>query len=220
MLLWELLSRPRPDPRPSSEDQGEAPPCATRLPFETRCAAIARKGKRCRSRIHRGSEFCLFHDPALAEVRKQWALRPRNLRRNRLMQLPDGYLRRLKKPAAIGEAMDRLYREVRLGVVTPQMGKVLFDILTRVLDSGAGSQGTPPPATSRRRKADRIRPKLAELLSISERRAWRKAVDEALSAPGRSGVGLKAVGAAERPRPIAPPVATEAPARIALPAAS
>ena len=78
--------------------------------------------------------------------------------------------------------MDRLYREIRLGIITPDMGSVLLAILTRILDSEFGDQGATSRGSSRRSKADRLRPKLAELLTREERRAWRKAVANAPAA--------------------------------------
>ena len=67
-----------------------------------------------------------------------------------------------------------------LGIVTPEMGAVLFRILTRVLDDGLYAKKT-TSAPSRRAKAVKLRPKLAELLTLEERRAWRKAVASAPS---------------------------------------
>ena len=72
--------------------------------------------------------------------------------------------------------MDRLYREVRLGIITPEMGTVLFKIVTRLLDAGLCDAGPGNNASSGRSRADRIRPKLSELLTRTERTAWRRAI--------------------------------------------
>ena len=93
--------------------------------------------------------------------------------------LPDGYLRKLTSRRAVGEAMDRLYREVRLGVLTPEMGAVLFGILTRILDSDLLASGPPKRPSSRRSKAEKIRPKLRQLLTRADRAAWQAAVANA-----------------------------------------
>jgi hypothetical protein len=93
------------------------------------------------------------------------------------LHLPDGYLRKLSNAAAIGHAMDRLYREVRLGIITTEMGRVLFNILTRLMDSDLIKSGPCPQRT----RAARIRPRLADLLTREERAAWRNAVDNAPS---------------------------------------
>ena len=82
--------------------------------------------------------------------------------------------------------MDRLYREVRLGIITPEMGAVLFNIVTRLLDAGLCDAGPGQNASSGRSRADRIRPKLSELLTRTERAAWRRAIANAPPAPTRA----------------------------------
>ncbi len=76
--------------------------------------------------------------------------------------------------------MDRLYREIRLEQLTPEMGRILFDILSRLLDSGLFDRHADGPRPlSGRAKADRLRPKLNALLTNAERRAWKKAIENA-----------------------------------------
>jgi len=192
MVFWEAIRRthklmPRSD-RPRS---------VPRLPYETRCAAKTRTGHRCRGTVKSGSEFCLFHDPVVAEKRRLALAKSRRDPRRRLSHLPDGYLRKLNSRAAVGEAMDRLYRELRLGTVTTEMGAVLFGILTRILDEQLFCK--PHPAPNGRARADRVRPVLAEKLTRAERASWRQAVANAPEA---------FVMASERqpdPRPQPPP---------------
>lgn len=74
--------------------------------------------------------------------------------------------------------MDRLYREIRLGIITPEMGRVMFSVLNRILESGLADQGG-VPKNIQRTKAERLRPKLGMLLTRSEKSAWRKAVAHA-----------------------------------------
>ncbi len=77
--------------------------------------------------------------------------------------------------------MDRLYREVRLEVISAEMGAVLFGILTRLLDSGLAQSGPCP----KRSRAARIRPKLGELLTRAEQAAWQRAMaNDMASTPG------------------------------------
>jgi hypothetical protein len=178
MLFWEALNSLR---RTLSSAPVNLPPAmrTPRLPFDKRCAAITKTGRRCRGRIRRDTEYCFFHDPEVSPQQRRHMCSKGGRNPRRLSHLPDGYLRKLKDRASIGEAMDRLYREVRLGVVTPEMGLVLFNILTRMLDSGLAdiARGGKPP--TRRTRADRIRPKLSELLTPSEQEAWRQAVADA-----------------------------------------
>lgn len=177
MLLWELLSKPIINLISEQASQHASQPISKRLPFETRCSTITRSGKRCRGKIRKGSEFCALHDPEFVERRRNAPTVNRKSERYRLNHLPDGYLRRLTKRAAVGNAMDRLYREVRLGIISPDMGAVLFEILVRLMDSGLLDDGRIVDVT--RCKADRIRPKMKEWLTRSERAAWKKAVAHA-----------------------------------------
>ncbi|RME37670.1 MAG: hypothetical protein D6788_08980 [Planctomycetota bacterium] len=184
LLLWERLSKASVQTAPKANGSDAVRPLlrTTRLPYDRRCAAITKKGTRCKGRIRNGSDFCYFHDPETAGKRTRSAPSPLAKRRRRLKHLPDGYLRKLNSIAAVGEAMDRLYREVRLGVITPEMGRVLFDILNRLMDAGLVTTGPRPDRT----KAARIRPKLRDLLTRQERRAWDRAVENALTRPAAS----------------------------------
>lgn len=175
MLLWEALTRPRPETTPGVVRLDE-PLCPQRLPYDRRCATVTKSGKRCRGRIRTGSEHCALHDPAMTQARLLRRSSPKLVARRRLSHLPDGYLRKLSNRAAVGNAMDRLYRELRLGIVSPEMGTVLFSILTRLLDSGLVDSGAVALTARRRGRADRLRPKLADLLTRAEKLAWKRAV--------------------------------------------
>ena len=150
MLFWDALSESNP-PAASHGSSVETLTVRTRrLPYDKRCVALTKAGTRCRGRIRSGSDVCLFHDPKfVTEPRRRNATRgERNHRR--LSHLPDGYLRKLTSRTAVGEAMDRLYREVRIGTVSSEMGEVLFRILTRLLDSGLVESGPCPQRSSPR----------------------------------------------------------------------
>lgn len=176
MLLWEMLGLAGAT---GEKRQAQSTRASIRLPYETRCAMMTKAGRRCRGRIGKGSEFCPLHDPTSVDLRREKAAITRKRPRNPLAKLPDGYLRRLTSTAAVGKAMDRLYREVRLGVVTPQMGRVLFDILARLIDSGLIDLTGRKPKTPLRTTAARVRPKLQEWLTRAEKAAWQKAIAEA-----------------------------------------
>lgn len=179
MLLWEMLTTPVVREVHGSGATGQTVPVMMRLPYDTRCCVITKSGKRCRGRIRKGSEYCPLHDPALVERREQGSAVARAKRRNRLAHLPDGYLRKLTSRTAVGNAMDHLYREIRLGIITPEMGGVLFDILTRLMDSGLLDGGRVVDPAKSRARADRLRPKMKELLTRAERAAWQKAIASA-----------------------------------------
>jgi hypothetical protein len=178
MLLWEALTKLRP---PASENAASPAEllCPQRLPYDKRCSTNTKSGRRCRGRIRAGSEHCALHDPAVVEARSRRRVTTKTIARRRLSHLPDGYLRKLSNRAAVGEAMDRLYRELRLGIVSPEMGMVMFTILTRLMDSGLVDSGAVFIAARRKGRADRLRPKLTAILTRSERMAWKRAVASA-----------------------------------------
>ena len=221
MLLWETLASQDCGPHASDENCSSVAIAPKRLPFDKRCSAMTKAGRRCRGRIREGTEFCPFHDPTVTAKRRQALAAKGGRSHHKLAHIPDGYLRKLTDRCSIGHAMDRLYREIRLGVVTPQMGTVLFNILTRLLDSGLSDNGVAATSTphNNRSKADRLRPKLSQLLTHAERRAWREA---ATNAPGefyRDQKQQAKTPSADRNRSPRHNVATT-PQKIALPAAS
>ena len=215
MLLWEALTvQVHANGRDHTNGCGvKLQP--VRLPFDKRCLQITRSGKRCRGRVRKDSEYCPLHDPAFAEARRRGNAKRAPGTRSRLAHLPDGYLRKLKTTAAVGNAMDRLYREIRLGIVTPEMGRILFTVLTRLMDSGLLDAGRLGPKNFQRTKAARFRPKLSDLLTRAERSAWRKAVANApaevvranaLKRPTPPSVESAPKNADERQRPVERPI--------------
>jgi len=175
MLFWEALSVSAEHQRINPANGNSLTVRTRRLPYDKRCIALTKSGTRCRGRIRQGTDFCPFHDPELTAKRRRSLAAKGGRNRRRLSHLLDGYLRKLTSQAAIGQAMDRLYREVRLGTVSLEMGAILFRILGRLLDSDLIDNGRCP----KRSKASRIRPKLQELLTPDERAAWRKATRNA-----------------------------------------
>ena len=201
MLLWETLTVNRAETSDNDGDRGDLSRRTRRLPFDKRCVALTKSGRRCRGRIRTGSEYCPFHDPAVSAQRRRLNSAKGGRSHRRLSHLPDGYLRKLTNRWSVGNAMDRLYREIRLGVITPDMGRVLFEVLTRLLDSGLLEDRSTRASGSRRGKADRLRPKFKDLLTHAERRAWREAVADAPakflqnpgSPPAESGAAAKTI---------------------------
>lgn len=178
MLFWEAVF-PRRRRRPAIRPLEPTALRSVRLPYDKRCVGVTKAGRRCRGRILEGSDYCTFHDPDISDQRRRDNASKGGRSQRRLSHIPDGYLRRLTDRASIGHAMDRLYREVRLGIVTPEMGAVLFGILCRLLDTPITNEQRDTNGPMRRGKADRIRPKLAELLTHTERVAWRQAATNA-----------------------------------------
>lgn len=191
MLFWEVVASSRPKIKVSTKQRRSVASQSKRLPFDKRCTAITKSGRRCRGRIYGDGMLCIFHDPAFAAKRRQRLVASAGRRRRRLTHIPDGYLRKLTNRRTVGQAMDRLYREVRLGIITPEMGRVLFNVLNRMLDSGLADDGNIPRHVHRT-KAWRTRPKLIHLLTRVERVAWRKAMDNATTTRPQDPPGMAA----------------------------
>ena len=105
-----------------------------RLPGDLRCLARRKDGQRCRGRIREGSDYCVFHDPAVsAEERRANAAKGGRSDKRRA-RLPRGYPARLDNLHTVQKAMDRLYREIRAGVVDLETGRALFEILRPLVE--------------------------------------------------------------------------------------
>ena len=108
-----------------------APWQVVRTPGDERCCARRRDGERCRGRARTGSDYCLFHDPLLTvEKRRAIAVSGGKSRRRRV-RLPRGYPRNLDCIKSVQRAMNRLYREVRAGMIDPMTGRTLLDVLSQ-----------------------------------------------------------------------------------------
>lgn len=193
MLLWEQMRElkriSKQYPEKKFNDATKVPVLAPKPPrskFDKRCAAKTKYGRQCRARIVEGSDFCSFHDPDMtSEQRRRNAAKGGRSNRN-LSHILDGYLRPLNNEEAVGQAMDRLYREVRLGKVTPDMGRVLLVILVRLLREGF-AKPKDPQRDFKKTKAYRYGRKLDAFLTEKEKNAWQRAVKNApapLSRPG------------------------------------
>ncbi len=181
MLFWEKLNAMPSIQSPTGPEPSNLAGGNQRLPFDRHCAARKKNGERCGCTARRDSDYCVFHDPTIIAKRKLKQQDPNRRRRRSLARMPDGYLRKLTSRHAVGQAMDRLYREVRLELITPEMGYVLFRILTRLMDDGLCHDDTGLQNAWNRTKAARLRPKLSDLMTRAERRAWRKAIERAPS---------------------------------------
>jgi hypothetical protein len=185
MLLWEQMRElkrvSKQQPEKKFDDATKVPVIAPKPPrsqFDKRCAAKTKYGRQCRARIVEGSDFCSFHNPNMTkDQRRRNAAKGGRSNRN-LSHVLDGYLRPLNNEEAVGQAMDRLYREVRLGKVTPDMGRVLLVILVRLLREGF-AKPKDPKRDFKKTKAYRFGRKLDALLTEKEKNAWQRAVNKA-----------------------------------------
>jgi hypothetical protein len=146
-LLWEALRLPVAQAGNSGTVSGDRTAVVKRLPFDSRCAARTKDGRRCRCKVRWDADYCPFHDPSItAEVRRAKARKAAQSRRAR-PALPKGYPRRLNTPEAARVAMERLYLETRVGLVTPRQARALLKIIDHLLNSlpDGGSAGATVP---------------------------------------------------------------------------
>ena len=177
MLWWEALRNRAEEAGELGRSRGLLQSFA-RVSGQKHCKATTKSGWRCKGKARPGSDFCLFHDPAISDdVRKANAAKG-GKSHYRLANLPDGYLRKLTSTQAINEAMDRLYREVRLGLVELATARALLDILNRLEDRLARKDAKPQ---AHGKRAAAIRPKLSDLITREELQAWRKAGIESVT---------------------------------------
>ena len=91
----------------------------------------------------------------------------------------EGYPRRLTSATAIGKAMDFLYREIRVGLVSPEMGRLLLAILSHIMETQAKRVDGDATKGGQRAKIARMVPRLDALLTQAEQLADREAAAKA-----------------------------------------
>ena len=84
MLLWEALEKPQRNAKEASPGEAE-PSRVVRLPYDTRCVAVTKSGRRCRGKSRDGKDYCIFHDPEVAAKRQAAMAKGR---RNRKSPIP------------------------------------------------------------------------------------------------------------------------------------
>jgi len=133
MLLWEAVGGKKV---PKQGVPTKVQPISTRLrgiQASDRCEAITRSGRRCRCRRAAESQFCNFHDPEIAARIRECARQKRAERQAALAGLPSEYMKSLSTVDGIVGALDGLFREVRLGVVSPRTAGIMLSIIDRLM---------------------------------------------------------------------------------------
>lgn len=164
-LLWEAVGNSKPISNRGKA--GVVQPISTRIRSMQRvdrCSARTRAGRQCRCRKANGSEFCNFHDPEIAARIREAARAKREKRKQCLANLPEGYPKSLNSNDGIATALDTLYREVRLGVVSPRTASVMLSIIDRLLvyDKLVATHGR--RKTSKKLRAQEVRQQLLEVI--------------------------------------------------------
>lgn len=163
-LLWEAVSTKK---TAGASAPAVVQPISTRLRSlqrHDRCAGRTRAGRQCRCRKAKTSEFCNFHDPEIAARIRERARAKREERKRQLAALPEGYDKSLNGPDGIAHALDTLYREVRLGIVSPRTASVMLSIIDRLLvyDKLVATHG--PRRAAKKLRAQEIRQQLVAVL--------------------------------------------------------
>ena len=150
MLLWETILSTRYAGRP------------VRLPGDNRCAALTKTGRRCKGRTRNGSQYCIFHDPSLDLGARRRAARTRPRARKRTQYHMNGVASRLTTRRGINAALDRLYNDTRAGLIPPEAGQVLFNMLERLWDAYSKNRAAGTASGEDRSRAARLCRKLAK----------------------------------------------------------
>ncbi len=135
MLLWEAVSGKKIT-KSGAGSQPAVKAISTRqkhMSVGDRCGAHTRVGRRCRCRRANGSEFCNFHDPEISARIRAASKAKRDARKQQLAALPEGYLKTLATTDGIVNALENVYREVRLGVISTRTASVLLAIIDRMI---------------------------------------------------------------------------------------
>lgn len=164
MLLWEAVGKKKV---PKAAGGTVVQPISTRLrgmQASDRCEAMTRAGRRCRCRKAAESQFCNFHDPEISARIRERARIKRAERQAALAGLPTEYMKSLSTVDGITSALDGLFREVRLGVVSPRTAGIMLSIIDRLMIyDRLVSQGA-RRRVNKRMRAHEVRSQLAAVI--------------------------------------------------------
>lgn len=164
MLLWEAVGNKN---LRSGSKQATVQVISTRvrsMQATDRCTANTRVGRQCRCRRAKGSNFCAFHDPEISARIRAKAKAKREARKRQLAALPEAYIKTLASPEGIGTALEHLFREVRLGVVSPRTAQVMLAIVDRLLAYDRLLKTVGPRKANRKLRALEVRQQVMHLL--------------------------------------------------------
>jgi hypothetical protein len=188
MLLWEAVSGKKT--QSSQANKAPKPIITTRrlrsVQPDDRCTATTRIGRRCRCRRARDSQFCNFHDPEISARIRAKARATREERKQQLANLPEGYLKSLNSSDGIASALDNLYREVRLGVISPRTATVMLAIIDRLLVYEKLVADNGKRRVNRKQRAQEIRQQLAAVMDELKLPAPVRPVKAAVSSPNQN----------------------------------
>lgn len=164
MLLWEAVGGKKV---PKQGVPTKVQPISTRvrgMQAPDRCEAVTRAGRRCRCRKAAESKFCNFHDPEIAARIRECARQKRAERQAALAGLPTEYMKSLGSVDGIIGALDGLFREVRLGVVSPRTAGIMLSIIDRLMIYDKLVSEGAKRRVSKRLRAHEVRAQLAAVI--------------------------------------------------------
>ncbi len=176
MLLWEAVSGNNVTKSPA---QTKVKAISTRprsLRVNDRCAAQTRVGRRCRCRKAHGSDFCNFHDPEISARIRAASAAKREAKKQQLAALPEGYLKTLANTDGIVNALENVYREVRLGVISTRTASVLLAIVDRMIAYDKLISTVGRRRTTKLQRAKELRMLVSDLMEDMETRGPAKQV--------------------------------------------
>ncbi|HRX86142.1 MAG TPA: hypothetical protein P5572_14065 [Phycisphaerae bacterium] len=197
MLLWEAVGGKKV---PKQGVPTKVQPISTRLrgmQANDRCEAMTRSGRRCRCRKATESKFCNFHDPEISARIRERARQKRAERQAALAGLPTEYMKSLGSVDGIIGALDGLFREVRLGVVSPRTAGIMLSIIDRLMIYDKLVSEGAKRRVSKRLRAHEVRSQLAAVIEEMK-----------LPAPQRQ---VKQVAATASPAPVQRRIAQHTP---------
>jgi hypothetical protein len=162
--LWEAVGGKKV---PKQSGGAVVQPISTRLrsmQSADRCEAMTRSGRRCRCRKARESQFCNFHDPEISARIRARAREKRAERKAAMVGLPREYMKSLGSADGIVQALDGLFREVRLGVVSPRTATIMLAIIDRLMIFDKLVQEGGRRRVNKRMRAQEVRAQLAAVL--------------------------------------------------------
>ncbi|GJM25656.1 MAG: hypothetical protein DHS20C16_20710 [Phycisphaerae bacterium] len=176
MLLWEAVSG-NDVTKPPAQSKVKAISTRPRsLRVSDRCGAQTRVGRRCRCRKANGSDFCNFHDPEISARIRAASAAKRDARKQQLAALPEGYLKTLANTDGIVNALETVYREVRLGVISTRTASVLLAIVDRMIAYDKLISTVGRRRTTKLQRAKELRMLVSDLMEDMEARGPAKQV--------------------------------------------
>lgn len=121
--------------------------------MSVKCNAIAKSGSRCSRPALAGSQWCLMHDPASAEVRREAARKGGHARSNKARaaaQVPDAMT-----PADLAGYLSLMLKKTMVGSLEPKVATAIATLARALLE--AQQAAAQPSITELQEQMDALR---------------------------------------------------------------